>query len=137
MAIYTVSPPRTPANVKHQLAGELIRIRESAFWCTWGPRLTDGCVLALLDRWSSAGSDRACARPEAADPAVAPCAPDLGGSGPEQIPFHLEMLSARILVVASSIQTPEKALRHLQQLVRRPPSAHAGGVVRMMRLPAG
>src|SRR5215469_4420999 len=81
------SNPAVPTQVRGQ-----IRNLESAFWCTWGPRSTDGCVLALLDRWSSAGSDRACARPEAADPAVAPCAPDLGGSGPEQIPFHLEML---------------------------------------------
>ena len=70
-------------------------------------------------------------------PGGSACAPDSAGSGPEQIPFHLEMLGARILVVASSTQTPEKALRDLQQLVRRPPSAHAGGVVRMMRLPAG
>ena len=53
----------------------LIRIREPAFWRTWGPRSTDGCVLALLDRWSSVGSNRAYARPEAADPAVAPAHP--------------------------------------------------------------
>jgi hypothetical protein len=37
--------------------------------------------------------------------------------------------------VAPTIPAPEKALRNLQQVVRRPPAAHAGRVVRQMALP--
>jgi hypothetical protein len=38
--------------------------------------------------------------------------------------------------MASSVPAAEKALRTLQQLVRRPPLAHAGRVVKLMRLPS-